>query len=225
MPSLNSDSSTSPRTGLNSYDVRVVIDVNVFVAAMIGSGPPHRILNDWLERRQFELVMCPELLAELTEVLTERPKLRRWITLADAWTLIDRLSSEVEVKADPTEVPAITRDPDDDHLVALGVQEHVDYIVTGDDDLLDQDDLRSAGDEPRRVRRVVPHSLNSTSRSATPSPRRRAPSCAGLGDEDLIEVAERLRSEFGTTNRHPERRALLRSGLEPLRRRRRHSGL
>jgi len=32
----------------------------------------------------FEVVMCPELLAEITEVLTKRERLRQWISLEDA---------------------------------------------------------------------------------------------------------------------------------------------
>lgn len=57
--------------------MRVVLDTNVFVSAAISTGAPHRILQDWLARRPFELIMCPQLLAEVTEVMTERPKLRQ----------------------------------------------------------------------------------------------------------------------------------------------------
>jgi predicted nucleic acid-binding protein len=41
---------------------------------------------------------------------------------------------------DPTSISAATRDPDDDYLVALARQHTVDYIVTGDKDLLEWDD-------------------------------------------------------------------------------------
>lgn len=38
---------------------------------------------------------------------------------------------------DPVDVPAITRDPKDDYLVALALRERVDALVSGDRDLLD----------------------------------------------------------------------------------------
>ena len=34
------------------------------------------------------------------------------------------------------EIPSICRDPDDDHVIAAALVAHVDFIVTGDKDLL-----------------------------------------------------------------------------------------
>ena len=39
--------------------MKVVVDANVFVSAAIRTGPPHRIVQAWLERRDFEVVICP----------------------------------------------------------------------------------------------------------------------------------------------------------------------
>lgn len=39
--------------------------------AAISTGAPHRVVQAWLDRRPFDLVMCPELLAEVTEVMTD----------------------------------------------------------------------------------------------------------------------------------------------------------
>jgi predicted nucleic acid-binding protein len=38
---------------------------------------------------------------------------------------------------DPTRIPALSRDPDDDYLFALAVEHGAERIVTGDADLLD----------------------------------------------------------------------------------------
>lgn len=117
--------------------MRVVLDTNVFVSAAISNGAPHRILQDWLVRRRFELIMCPQLLAEVTEVLTERPKLRRWISLEDARALLDRLGAEADLVDDPDEIVPTTRDSDDDYLIALARAHNATCIVSGDLDLLE----------------------------------------------------------------------------------------
>ena len=123
-----------------------MIDTNVFVSAAISNGVPHRVVQDWLERRPFELVTCPQLLAELNEVLVDRPKLRRWICLDDARAIIDRLGTEATLVDDPAETGPITRDGDDDFLIALAREQHLDFIVSGDLDLLEWD-----GTNPRVV--------------------------------------------------------------------------
>ena len=100
--------------------MRVVLDANVFVSAATHRGPAHRIVLDWLDQQTFELVMCPALLEEVRSVLTERPRLRRWIDLETAMTFIETLAATVDFSPDPILSTAFTRDPKDDYLVALG---------------------------------------------------------------------------------------------------------
>ena len=59
----------------------VVLDANVFVSGAIQKGASYRFVQRWLGAGDFEVVMCPGLLAEVTEVLTDRPRLRKWINL------------------------------------------------------------------------------------------------------------------------------------------------
>jgi putative PIN family toxin of toxin-antitoxin system len=80
--------------------------------------------------------MCPELLAEITDVLTERPRLRKWIDLTVAKEYINTIST----LADPAPIGAATRDVDDDYLVAMAREHSADFIVTGDKDLLEWED-------------------------------------------------------------------------------------
>ena len=117
--------------------MRVVLDANVCVSAATHKGPAHRIVLGWLDRQPFELVICPALLAEVRSVLTERPRLRRWIDLKTAMTLIETLDATADFSPDPILSTAFTRDPKDDYLVALARTERADFIVTGDKDLLD----------------------------------------------------------------------------------------
>lgn len=47
------------------------------------------------------------------------------------------LSRSFEVVADPSNVESVTRDPKDDYLVAFAAEHGVDFIVSGDKDLLE----------------------------------------------------------------------------------------
>jgi len=38
--------------------MRVVLDANVLVSAAISDGPSHRIVQGWLRKQMFELVIC-----------------------------------------------------------------------------------------------------------------------------------------------------------------------
>jgi predicted nucleic acid-binding protein len=60
--------------------MRVVLDANVLVSAAISKGPSHRIVQAWLRDRPFELVISDRLLGEVRSVLTEQPRLRKWIS-------------------------------------------------------------------------------------------------------------------------------------------------
>ena len=115
--------------------MRLILDPNVLVSAVIASGVSAELVDRWLTDRPFELVVCLILIAELRGVL-ERPKFRRWITAEKATALVDLLEREAEPWVDPVEVPPVTGDPKDDYLVALHRSCQADLLVSGDSDLL-----------------------------------------------------------------------------------------
>lgn len=116
--------------------MRVVVDPNVLVSAAISSGgPPRAIVDAWIDER-FELIASPELLGELRDVL-HRPRFHRWISVALADEYIDGLAQDATLVADPPAPTAVSRDPDDDYLIALARAADADYLVSGDRDLLE----------------------------------------------------------------------------------------
>lgn len=120
-----------------------MLDANIWVSAAIRTGPAHRIVQSWLSASgSFEVVICPALIAEVEEVLTRRPRMRKWIALDVAERFVETLRVLADVVPDPAEVEATTRDVDDDYLVALAREQGADYIVTGDKDLLEWPDQR-----------------------------------------------------------------------------------
>ncbi len=119
--------------------MRVVVDANVLVSAVISSaGPPRAVLTAWTQER-FELVASPALLEELREVLA-RPKLRRWVSDEAATAYLAGLGHDALLIEDPPPIPGLTPDPDDDYLVALARAAGADYLVSGDRHLLELTD-------------------------------------------------------------------------------------
>ena len=114
--------------------IRAVIDANVLVSAAISMGPSHRILSAAMAVEGVSAVVCAALLAEVDDVMS-RPRLRKRVCEDAAVSYLDDLVMLLDFVDDPASVPAVTRDPKDDYLVALAREQEVDFIVTGDKDL------------------------------------------------------------------------------------------
>jgi uncharacterized protein len=115
--------------------LRVVLDPNVLVSALIKpGGAPAELILRWLEG-EFELVVSDQLLlGELTRVLAY-PRLRRRVAADDAAAFVELLRESAERAADPAEPPPRSRDPNDDYLLALAEAADA-QLVSGDGDLL-----------------------------------------------------------------------------------------
>ena len=114
--------------------MRVVLDVNVLVSALLSKAEaPGRLITLWLEG-SFELVVSEALLAELGRALAY-PKLRKHISREDAADFIAVLRATASVLADADRSEHISRDPGDDYLLALA-KASASVLVSGDRDLL-----------------------------------------------------------------------------------------
>jgi putative PIN family toxin of toxin-antitoxin system len=114
---------------------RIVLDTNVFVAAVTSrEGVSARLLLAARAGR-FQLVASPLLLDELADVLS-RPKFRRYLSIEDAHHFVDAVRELALIVDDPPgEADPITDDPDDDFLVLLAEFAGADVLVSGDPDL------------------------------------------------------------------------------------------
>lgn len=105
------------------------------MAALINPyGAPATVVEAVMSGRVIAVV-CQHLIDELTAVLL-RPKLRRWVSVADAVAFVEALGGTADVQPDPVDPQRRVRDPGDDYLVALA-EAAAAVIVTGDTDLLD----------------------------------------------------------------------------------------
>lgn len=113
--------------------MRIVLDPNVLVSAIIGSGPPAQILDAW-SRGEIDLVASEHLLEELAEVLA-RPKLAAHISTEEAASFVALLRDASILVEDSSDPPRRSSDPDDDYLPALA-ETAAARLVSGDSHLL-----------------------------------------------------------------------------------------
>jgi putative PIN family toxin of toxin-antitoxin system len=100
--------------------LRVVIDVNVFVSALLRRGSvPARVLQAW-EGGLYELVASAVLLDELAPVL-RREHIARRIAPDAASDLLALIRSDAVLVVDPPPARHVPSDPDDDYLVTLAL--------------------------------------------------------------------------------------------------------
>ncbi len=117
--------------------IRATIDHNVLVSgALQPAGSSGRILQAVLNRT-IATVSSNFLAEELTEILN-RPHLREQIERWQPVTAIaDRILAAFEIVTPEHAITPVSRDPKDDPILEAALAGHVDFIVTGDKDLLD----------------------------------------------------------------------------------------
>ena len=117
--------------------LRAVLDANVFVsAALRPSSVPGRILEHFLVQRSFEMVVTPEIVAEVQRALGY-PRVRARIAPgldAEEW-LLDVVAL-ADLVADSGAAAGASRDRDDDRYLSAALEGGAEVVVSGDDDLL-----------------------------------------------------------------------------------------
>jgi len=110
--------------------VRLVLDTNVFVSALITKGtPPDLVYQAW-DAGSFQLVTSNAQLGELERVLTYA-KLRAYVTRDEAETLLETIGAVALVVEGLPDID-LSPDPDDNLIPATAVAGEADVLVTGD---------------------------------------------------------------------------------------------
>jgi hypothetical protein len=115
--------------------VRLVLDTNVVVSALLWDGVPRRLLK--VGRAEgVVLYSSSPLLAELSDVLS-RPKFTNKIaaSLLSVDQLVDLYAELIDLVL-PVPTPRLAPDPDDDVVIGTALAAKADYVVTGDKGLL-----------------------------------------------------------------------------------------
>jgi len=110
--------------------MRVVLDTNIIVSALISSGgKPAAIVGAWLDGK-FTLLTCAMQLQELRATL-QKPRVAELIKPHKAGRLVNHIKKLAE---DIAPLPRVERSPDpaDDFLLGLSEAGKADYLVTGE---------------------------------------------------------------------------------------------
>ena len=117
--------------------MRIVIDTNVLVSAVLSQhGPSHALWDHVLDAR-LELFVTQALLDEFADVIS-RDKFAALLarTTRTSQMLLLKLRESAELVASVPLPAPVSRDPDDDSVIAAAVAAQAAWIVTGDRDLL-----------------------------------------------------------------------------------------
>ena len=115
------------------------MDTNILVSYLLTPNrlSPTTVLVGSAFAGEFQLLLPDALLEELCQAITTSRYLRKRITPHELMALSTTLLEIAEIIPFIfVEIPALTRDPKDDYLLAYAIVGQANYLVTGDEDLL-----------------------------------------------------------------------------------------
>jgi hypothetical protein len=118
--------------------LKAVVDTNVIVSAGLRSGtPPGAVVRAWIDAR-FEAITSEPLLREL-ETVVKGPRLAMRLawSQSDTVSFIAGLRRRATIVAPTVSLRVVTEDPPDNRVLEAALTGQADYIVTGDQHLLE----------------------------------------------------------------------------------------
>src|SRR6266508_1158958 len=118
--------------------MRVVVDTNVVISSYLSSqGASHTILTSW-RNQSFDLVVSEPILEEYGRAL-QYPHVRKRHNLSDdeIAKIVDDFRDLAQVVAPSASLDVVAADPEDNKIIECAVEGKADYIVSGNDHLLD----------------------------------------------------------------------------------------
>jgi putative PIN family toxin of toxin-antitoxin system len=112
--------------------MKIVLDSNIFVSSFYWQGNPRKVF-DRITNGFDELYITDKILKEISEVMssekfdTNKHEIEEYIEIIESYS----------VKVLPENgIEEVSRDKDDDKILQCGLEGNVDFIITGDKDLL-----------------------------------------------------------------------------------------
>jgi len=120
--------------------MKVVLDTNVLISALIKEGKPRQLLFRLIKSKH-DLITSEEILEELAITASE-PRIQKYVTqqdIADFLRDVATASKIVEVKS---KFNIVKEDHDDDTILSAAFDSRASYMVSGDRHLLEMGRFR-----------------------------------------------------------------------------------
>ena len=112
--------------------MKIVIDSNIFVSSFFWGGYPQKVFDRVIYGFD-ELFITNEIIQEVSSVMSSNKFTANINEINDYIKIIEKYSKKIVSKKNSE---SVSRDKDDDKVLQCGVDGNVDFIITGDKDLL-----------------------------------------------------------------------------------------
>lgn len=113
--------------------MRIVLDTNIVLSALLWQGTPHHLLAAIRQQPGVQLYSSKALLEELADVLTRASAAKRLVLIGKSAREVLADYVEAIELVEPIDVPrVVSGDVDDDQVIAAAVAARADLIVSGD---------------------------------------------------------------------------------------------
>ena len=113
--------------------IRIVLDTNILVSAIIRNGNPRKLFQLGIDGK-YQILISKEVLDELSDVL-QRPKFK--MTREDIIHIVSTLLETAQIVRLTSNFKVISKDPDDNIIINTAHDGNANYIVSGDKDIRD----------------------------------------------------------------------------------------
>ncbi len=118
--------------------VRVVLDTNAILSALLWRGTPYRLFQAIRHKEHVRLFASAALLEELADVLHRPVPSKRLAVLGiTGHQALAHYVDTIDIVTPLAVPPVVFEDKDDDQVIAAAIAADADLIVTGDGQLLD----------------------------------------------------------------------------------------
>jgi putative PIN family toxin of toxin-antitoxin system len=112
--------------------MKIVLDSNIFVSAFYWKGNPRKVFERVASGLD-ELYITDEILNEILDVMSRKKFNSNPKEIADYIRIIESFSIKLFTR---NKIEKVSRDNNDDKILQCGIDGNVDFIITGDNDLL-----------------------------------------------------------------------------------------
>lgn len=120
--------------------MRVALDTNVLVSALIKSGKPRELIFELTEKK-IQVVASRNILEEFLKI-TDDSRIRRYVDEDDTIAFLRAVGSIASIIGVRSRFKVIKEDPDDDVVLRTAHDGRADYILSGDKHLLSLKEFR-----------------------------------------------------------------------------------